>query len=365
LYAVSEDGTMGVFAFEADELGGIASYEDQKDYLRRYNYVPPDLPRDFVHSDLLPAASSTKPAKALTASGPSQGEVVNTLVAKRKDKRAGPRRVNLMSSIPSASTSSNSNAFTPSRTNGHSGSLSASASTARPTSSSSRMPASTSFQRPAASTSHPMGITTDGFGFDDVPMDEGRDGVASFAALETSSSQARRRSPNDVFGDEARLKARTLGGDRQRETVPVRELVGTSQQPLVATEALQIGQTILSALPVLTVVSARIGQGTAECILEGKNAESGCAWLRPSDAQLLIHLQPRARLHTIQANKLSGWTMCIRRSPRSLPHRSSTRLQCKMALSTSTVLLAGGSCRRSYLARLARICAPAKECCVL
>jgi protein HIRA/HIR1 len=259
LYAVSQDGTMGVFAFEAEELGGIASYEDQKTYLRRYAYQPPPVPQDYVHPDQAGNVSDQRPNK------PSQPEVINTLVAKRKDKRAGPRRGALASSVPSATIPTAGTPRSASRIN-------APVSTAR-----SAMPSA----RISNTISHPsVGITTEGFGFDDISMDDGQDTMASIAALNTASPQARRCSPGDVFGDEGRVKARTLGGDRQREVIPIRELAGSSRQTYLASDpVVQAGQAILPAPLVLTVISARINQGSTECLLEGKNSESGCACL--------------------------------------------------------------------------------------
>jgi protein HIRA/HIR1 len=256
LYAVSHDGTMGVFAFEPEELGGIASYDDQKTYLRRYAYQPPPVPQDYVHPGQTGDAPDQRPKR------PSQPEVIHTLVAKRKDKRAGPRRVALTSSVPSASIPTAGPSRPISRATGP-------VVTPRQ--------ASNSVGMPSAALHPPEGITTDGFGFDDDAMDIGQGTVASIAALNTASPPTRRRSPGDVFGDEGRLKARTLGGDKQREVVPVRELVDSSRQPHIASaEIINQGQAVLPALSVLTVISSRTNQGTTECLLEGKNSESGC-----------------------------------------------------------------------------------------
>ncbi|KAJ3770549.1 histone transcription regulator 1 [Lentinula raphanica] len=105
LYAASSDGTIAVFAFEPDELEGIAPHSVQVQYLSKFGFVPPPLPEGYSHE-----SSSSNIAAAATAEVASKpaavdtkivgGEVVNVLVAKRNNKK----RVGLttMSSVPSA-----------------------------------------------------------------------------------------------------------------------------------------------------------------------------------------------------------------------------------------------------------------------
>jgi protein HIRA/HIR1 len=277
LYAVSSDGTLGVFAFEADELGGIASFDDHRRYLHKFHFTPPPLPLDYVHPGQAGDISSSQPTRVSAPSGTPHGEVINTLVAKRKDKRAGPRRVNLMPNVPSAGIPSASTSSAQPRSNGYTAATPHIA--PRPGSASSR-PVSAAYQRLPAASNAATSYTTDGFGFEDVHMDDlqasMRDGVASIVALDTSSPQARRRIATDALGDESRLKARTLGGDRQRENIPVRELASASQQPYTSgMDVSRIRQPVLPTLPVLTVVSTRVNQGSIEYLLEGKNSDAG------------------------------------------------------------------------------------------
>ena len=49
LYAVSSDGTLACFAFDCNELEGIAPQGAQKEYLRKFESVPPPLPNGYVH----------------------------------------------------------------------------------------------------------------------------------------------------------------------------------------------------------------------------------------------------------------------------------------------------------------------------
>ena len=49
LYAVSSDGTLACFAFDCNELEGIAPQGTQKEYLRKFEFVPPPLPNGYVH----------------------------------------------------------------------------------------------------------------------------------------------------------------------------------------------------------------------------------------------------------------------------------------------------------------------------
>ncbi|KAJ3964970.1 histone transcription regulator 1 [Lentinula raphanica] len=105
LYAASSDGTIAVFAFEPDELEGIAPHSVQVQYLSKFGFVPPPLPEGYSHesssSNIAAAAAvevASKPAAVDTKI--VGGEVVNVLVAKRNNKK----RVGLttMSSVPSA-----------------------------------------------------------------------------------------------------------------------------------------------------------------------------------------------------------------------------------------------------------------------
>ena len=132
LYAVSSDGTMGVFNFDKEELEGIAPVEAQQKYLQKFGFVPPPLPVGYSHnlpgreskpnglSDNMatpptpPQEQARLPASAgamhngFSAHSPV-GEHVNKLVARkgpRGTKRVQPTFVGSLGSqsIPSAQT---------------------------------------------------------------------------------------------------------------------------------------------------------------------------------------------------------------------------------------------------------------------
>ncbi|VDC03743.1 unnamed protein product [Peniophora sp. CBMAI 1063] len=84
LYAVSSDGTLAAFAFDAHELEGLAPIEAQKQYLTKFGFELPDLPAGYSHTQTPPPSNSATPVPTVNANG---GEVVNTLVAKRNVKK--------------------------------------------------------------------------------------------------------------------------------------------------------------------------------------------------------------------------------------------------------------------------------------
>lgn len=215
--------------------------------------------------------STQQPIRSSVTASSSQGEIVNTLVAKRKDKnRPGARRLNLMNNIPSAGSVPSASVAKPqSRANGFgSSSSNLPNETQRPTSSSSHRVASSS--RANLPITAPVGssYTTEGFGFDDVHMDDGQ-GNVSIAHLDTTSPERH----SERQADEVRVKPRTLGGDRARENLPARQLGIAS--PIHYAPIAQMGETVLPSLPVMTVVSSRFSQGSSECVLEGKNSDTG------------------------------------------------------------------------------------------
>ncbi|KAL0958091.1 hypothetical protein HGRIS_000265 [Hohenbuehelia grisea] len=89
LYAASSDGTIGVFAFDAEELEGIAPHSVQERYLQKFGFVPPPLPSGYSHSgkdEPISTASPVKPEAPTSSLHDSGGERVNVLVAKKKKK---------------------------------------------------------------------------------------------------------------------------------------------------------------------------------------------------------------------------------------------------------------------------------------
>ncbi|KAF8632896.1 hypothetical protein AX17_004742 [Amanita inopinata Kibby_2008] len=290
LYAASSDGTLAVFNFEPEELDGIAPYSVQQQYLTKFGFTPPPLPEGFSH---LPTHEPTRmtpppsPARANTqdksraAGQPSStfnastngGERVNVLVAKRSSKR----HANLSQLKSGASASMNGRLGTSttisgppvpstskrvqltqlqdgSKTSVTSQSISTAAHRGFPSPSEQLYGAPDSWSRHAD-------VTMDV----DVPID----------ALDTTSPLAKGKrkasSINDLVDESKVARARTLGGDRPREVIPVRE-IGTS----VPTPSMAVGvqrSMTLPVQPLLTYLSSDV-EGTDD-VLEVRNAEDG------------------------------------------------------------------------------------------
>jgi protein HIRA/HIR1 len=100
----------------------------------------------------------------------------------------------------------------------------------------------------------------------DVPID----------SLDTSASVAskgkRKASVLDMPEDRP-SKPRTLGGDRPRETIPVREITSTSL--VSARPHLFEGAALLPVPPLLTFLSANV-EGS-DCVFEARNSD-GDGW---------------------------------------------------------------------------------------
>ncbi|TDL19985.1 WD40 repeat-like protein [Rickenella mellea] len=281
LYAVSSDGTMGVFNFDPDELEGIAPIEAQAQYLQKFGFVHNPLPGHYAHAlhnavqnpRTMPqpvdmrhtTPPPTPPPVTAPVLGHSQsnsqngfgsagpGEHVNVLVAKKGKKhknRIQPTLVGgLNGSGPSASMSnsqsqnhvhhmnaptSHSNVPNSSHLNDSLSNIklptisrSVSNSSLKPTFApsqhqqhhgSSRL--SSTFPSRAESVERDIDIDMVGLG---VGQDMGMD--VPIDALSTSSGRGRRRASEAAFGDGP--KARTLGGDRVRDaqrSLDVREI---------------------------------------------------------------------------------------------------------------------------------------------
>ena len=54
LYAVSSDGTLAAFAFDQDEMEGIAPLSAQEQYLTKFGFVAPPLPVGYSHTETPP-----------------------------------------------------------------------------------------------------------------------------------------------------------------------------------------------------------------------------------------------------------------------------------------------------------------------
>ncbi|KAF9226375.1 WD40 repeat-like protein [Gyrodon lividus] len=283
LYAASSDGTVAVFDFDAEELDGIAPYGAQAQYLQKFGFVPPPVPEGFSHgtsygeekapsmSRITPPPSPTPRSSSSTQASQSGfgtsavngGEHINRLVAKKSNKK----RVQpiLMSNIPSASTAPSVQQIVPPF------------SVKGPANGTSALSISTSERRPPAPRAVPISRsvspTPSMRGFDaDIEMDGVMSMEVPIDSLDQGSSPEmtkgkRKASVMDL--EERPVRPRTLGGDRQRESVAVREITrGVS----IRDAARVLGsEEVLPSPPVLTLLSTRVDG--SDDVLEGRNSE--------------------------------------------------------------------------------------------
>lgn len=317
LYAASSDGTLAVFNFEPKELEGIAPHSVQQQYLAKYNFTPTPVPGGFSHTP--PPQTSTRmtpppspsanarasPSTSFAAGNPSAtttneaGEKVHVLVAKRGKNK---KRVGLLQPpVPSASAPNSSAGGNALRNNFQRAALSTHGFP---------IPDEQPF-KPESSWTHGMGME-----IDHVPID----------AIDTSiagNSNGRKRK-GDVAGmdeDSRVAKARTLGGDRVRESVTaVRELrPGVTAPRLVVSAAPMIGSSNGINLPVLPVLNYMKDEmeGSDE-VLEVKNSEDGGSFFFVCAVSFVCSLMPsaffgkqtRLKLLLLTASKHCSWTTC-------------------------------------------------------
>ncbi|EMD34741.1 hypothetical protein CERSUDRAFT_116935 [Gelatoporia subvermispora B] len=280
LYAVSSDGTLAVFSFDTDELEGIAPQSAQEQYLKKFGFVTPPLPTGFSHQGQQNSRMTPPPSPGRTQQTQNDfdatvngmgGEQINKLVAKRKTKKRIQPTL-MPSSVPSAAVPSASNA--PSSFAG----TAASGASARSFGEVPALPPPPS-ARPPSSHSHavsPFGAAA-GFGDEDVEMfPYDMDMEVRISSLDTStqaSGAKGKRRAAEMNDGLVSAKPRTLGGDRVRESVQVKEIAaGVAGGGL----SLYSGEpSLMSRLPVpslLTYLKATI-EGS-EDVFEGRNPES-------------------------------------------------------------------------------------------
>ncbi|TFK61306.1 histone transcription regulator 1 [Pluteus cervinus] len=270
LYAASSDGTLAVFNFDPKELEGIAPLSVQEQYLSKYPFTPTPIPDGFSHvvaganitnSKMTPPPSTTKVhvngnasvnqttdfGAATTTNG--EGEKINVLVAKRGKNK---KRVGL-ASIPSAGAPLSTNGAIPSSSGGFGQD--------RPKLSPESFPVPDELPFNSNDTwTRGMDVDID---MDSVPIDS-----------LGSNSKKRKISAAGIGDDDTRLsKARTLGGDRVRETVAVKEIGHgrIAPRPIVGTSALAQAQANFPVLPVLNYLRSEV-EG-CEDLFEARNAE--------------------------------------------------------------------------------------------
>lgn len=328
LYAASSDGTLGVFNFDPEELEGIAPHSVQEQYFQKFAFTLPPLPEGYanivapyqetstVSSRITPPPSPTRAPSANP--GPSQsgfgadvngsGEVINKLVAKR-GKKAKPGFANaLPASIPSAFGNQPQSASA----------FASSVKSTRPAqansfddSGPSRAQYATAPPRSHRQTSDSIIPPVDNWPHTVYDADVDMDMEVPIDSLSTVSTVGKGKRKGSGFEDDSRpTKARTLGGDRAREAVTVRELgvVGTGRGGHVLNA--WSDHHLANVLPVphlLSVLTVKM-EGSDD-ILEAKNSEGD------STSCLLVILvghsnpdfQTLRKLHYSRASIQSGW----------------------------------------------------------
>ena len=285
---------MAVFSFDLDELEGLAPISAQEQYLKKFGFTPPPLPEGYSHQSKLEDTRMTPPpSPGRTPAAPQSqdlgfgaasngGEHVNKLVAKRKtQKRVPPTFVGSLggsipsagagpSAVPSAATTS------PGRTTGRSFHEIAGI---VPT----RSPASSAFLPPmeSASAFGSKRSTSEEAGLElTYPDDLDMNTDVPISSLDTNGRGKRKSSVMDAIDDRP-SKARTLGGDRPRDTIAVRELAPAANTVVIYDAATSsTSQNLLARLPLaplLTYLKTTV-EGS-EDVLEARNSEDGCGSL--------------------------------------------------------------------------------------
>ncbi|KIY45114.1 histone transcription regulator 1 [Fistulina hepatica ATCC 64428] len=275
LYAVSSDGTLAAFAFEPEELEGLASHSVQEQYLKKFSFEPPPLPEGYSHVAPSRLTKSDSPfmnggkshvnggraasphfvpndqgAQGTFASNNTQGdEQVHMLVAKRKDKRrvqlSGPGRSGdpvpaLAVGIPKRPSVPQSKAEQPSSSHFF------------------PSPSEQPFQNPNKADRWPM-MDVDTYDVQISTM--GGDAAGELHDQHEDASKL------------TNMRARTLGGDRRpRDHVPaVREIPLGTDYGYVGVGSSGVQGHAFAVPPLLTLVSTIVDG--SEAIFEASNSE--------------------------------------------------------------------------------------------
>lgn len=276
-----------MFNFDPEELEGIAPHSVQEQYFQKFSFTLPPLPEGYANiaapyqetptaSRITPPPSPTRAASVTLAQqtgfGPGVnginggGEVINKLVAKRGKRTKSGFASTPSASIPSAFVNQSISAAPPTK--------GTAASTATRTFDAG--PSRTSHQSapPGAHRQSPNSIPppADNWPHTLYDADVNMDMEVPIDSLSTISPAAKGKRKGSGFEDDSRpAKARTLGGDRQRETVVVRELgSGGGGQP----SSVWSGPHIGNVLPTPSLMSAlTVKVEGSEDTLEAKNSD--------------------------------------------------------------------------------------------
>ncbi|CAK5284490.1 unnamed protein product [Mycena citricolor] len=253
LYAVSSDGTLAAFSFDEEELEGLCPNHVQSTYLKKFPFTPPMLPAGFSHESLRltpPPSPKAHDTGFGAANSNMNGERVNVLVA----KRGGKKRAGFLTVPP-----------------GHPPAPAPAAAAAAASSISAppfATPSLTGVSISKHSQSHHQRAPSP---FD---MDEDNWGSASVRidAVEETGSRKRRASTAamNVDGEEPK-RARTLGAERKRVNVPVKELA-----PQASHGASSISNLNLLVPSLMSFLSATV-EGSDDVVeVVNPESEDGC-----------------------------------------------------------------------------------------
>ena len=286
LYAVSSDGTMAVFHFDASEMEGIAPQSAQDQYLKRFGFTAPPLPEGYSHQGSIepearpnntnritpppsPRAQSQDFGSASNAA--PGGERVHTLVAKRKPKKRIQPTFggSISSSVPSSSINGINaipSSKPPQSTSGPARGFQ-DVPISVPTTSA--LPLSVSQPFGTSSSGFGLGLSMGGDGDFSMDVDDGEVRISSFDTA-AQSGKGKRRAGSDA---DERVKPRTLGGDRVREAVPVRPIASRiAAAPPAGAWAEGSGLAGRLAPPQL-VTYLKAGMEGSDVLFEGRNSE--------------------------------------------------------------------------------------------
>ncbi|KAI0053180.1 WD40 repeat-like protein [Auriscalpium vulgare] len=283
LYAVSSDGTLAAFKFEAEELEGIAPHSAQQQYLQKFGFISSSGQTHQPSTRITPPPSPHPLTQQHAQNGfgasanghVNGGEVINKLVAKRNTKRRahaafGPSTAHTIPSAAIPSATFDSLPASMSRGQSHSHSASPLVGPGMSAILSDPSPFSPLPRRHSGDSNGSMGLGMQ------VPID-------AIDSLGGDVRGKRKSSAMDFVDERPQTKARTLGGDRLREGAPVvKEIplasgsgVANGQGYLAGDLGVSESASIFKVPPVLTYLNYKAGDGTEEAILEARNAESG------------------------------------------------------------------------------------------
>ncbi|KAF8341910.1 histone transcription regulator 1 [Amanita rubescens] len=265
LYAASSDGTIAVFNFDPAELEGIAPHSVQQQYLTKFGFTPPPLPEGFSHVPTRSPTQMTPPPSPTRANGQASaashtttstsfpttngGERVNVLIAKRGNKKRAA-----LSQVPVNGRLDTSSSL-------------AGPSASAPPSKRVQLTHHRDIQRFPSPSEQPFNAPDSWSRHADVAMDVDVPIDALDAA--PSRTKGRRTAIGDLLDDTKPPKARTLGGDRRREVVEVKQIGMVVPAHSMAAEVQRT--MVLPVPPLLTYLSSEV-DGTDD-VLEAENAK--------------------------------------------------------------------------------------------